>query len=520
MNKKRSPLVLIVLDGWGLNPEKTGNAIAQARTPTIDMLAKNYPHATLQASGISVGLYWSANGNSEVGHLTMGTGRVIYQSFPRISISVEDGSFFENKELLGAIEHAKKNNQPLHIMGLISNGGVHSHIDHVFALIKTARENKIPLRIHFFTDGRDTKSKQALEFVKKIEENIKDLPNAKIATIMGRSISMDRNNHWELTQKAYECLTKGEGEKFKSAKAAIEASYKKDITDEFMLPAVINPQKDDLIVSESSVIFFNFREDRARQLTKAFIQDGFNGFLRDQLKNLYFAGMIEYEKDLLEHIMFPPQIIKNPLAKVLSDNGLKQYHIAETEKYAHVTYFFNGGVEEPNHNEDWQLIPSRPDGDYENHPLMSASQITATVEKVIEKNIYDFILINYANTDMVGHTGNLKSAIRAVEEIDKCLDQLLKTGLQKNISFIITADHGNAENMIDPRTAKPRTDHTANPVPVYFVIPDHKAPQANASFNYNRSIGLLADLAPTILDLFDIKKPTEMTGMSLKDRIR
>ncbi|MFH1175143.1 MAG: 2,3-bisphosphoglycerate-independent phosphoglycerate mutase [bacterium] len=518
-NTNKKTVALIILDGWGLSPEKTGNAIAQAYTPTTDMLNRNYPHNSLQASGMSVGLYWSAMGNSEVGHLTIGSGRIIYQSFPRVSMAIEDKTFFKNSVLLEAIKHAKKNNKPLHIMGLLSDGGVHSHMDHVFALIKVAKENDIPLRIHAFTDGRDTGVKEAIGFIKETRAELKGMTDAKIVSVIGRAIAMDRNNHWDITQKAYECLTEGKGKKTKSLEDAIEKSYNDDITDEFINPITVAEDENDLITAGSSLIFFNFREDRARQLTKAFIDKEIDKFPRKKVNNLYFAGMIEYEKDLLEHILFPPQEVSNCLSEIISENGLKQFHIAETEKYAHVTYFFNGGIEEPHKGEDWQLVPSRPDGDYEKHPQMSAAQITAIVEKAIEKDLYNFILVNFANTDMVGHTGNLKSAIKATEEVDRCLDQILKAGKDKDIVFIITADHGNAECMIDPRTGRPQTDHTTNPVPIYIITPDNKAPQPNADFNYNRSIGILADIAPTVLDFLDLKKPSEMVGESLREKM-
>lgn len=516
---KTNPLVLIILDGWGLSPERTGNAIKQAATPNMDALGKNYPHATLQASGISAGLYWGDVGNSEVGHLIMGTGRILYQNFPRISMSIEDKSFFDNEVILETIKYAKNNGKPLHLMGLVSDAGTHSHVDHLFALIKIARENKLPVRIHFFSDGRDTGPRSALEYIHKIEEDIKDMPDAKIATIMGRAIAMDRNNRWDLIQKAYECLTGGKGEASASAEEAIKKSYSSGITDEFIEPAVINPDKSDMIDSGSSVIFFNFREDRAREITKAFIKEDFKEFPREKIENLYFTTIIEYEKGLGSHIIFPSRLVQNSLAQILSNNGLTQLHIAETEKYAHVTYFFNGGCEEPHKGENWKLIPSRPDGNYKNNPHMSASQIAFGITEALEENKYDFILANFANADMVGHTGDLKACIDAVEEVDRCIGQILEAGKKKNTTFLITADHGNAECKINIRTREPQTDHTANPVPIYLVTPNNSYPQRNMDFNYDRSIGFLADIAPTVLEYFGILKPEEMTGESLMGKL-
>lgn len=519
MITKTNPLVLIILDGWGLNPERTGNAIRQAHTPNMDMLGQNYPHAALQAAGISAGLYWGDSGNSEVGHLSIGTGRILYQNFPRISMAIDDGSFFENKVILEAVERAKINKKPLHLMGLVSDAGTHSHIDHLFALIKAARDNKVPIRIHFFSDGRDTDTKIAMEYALRLKEDMEDMPDAKIATIIGRSIAMDRNSHWDLIQEAYECLTEGKGETAKTTEEAIKNSYKKGITDEFIKPIRINPDKSDLIDSGSSVVFFNFREDRARQLAKAFIKEDFNEFPRKKIENLYFATMVEYEKGLGEHIIFSSRLAKDSLAEILSKNGLAQLHIAETEKYAHVTYFFNGGVEEPHKGEDWRLIPSRPDGNYKDNPHMSASQIAFAAAEALEKDKYDFILVNFANPDMVGHTGNLKACIDAIEEIDRCIGQILEAGQKKDAAFIITADHGNAECKIDIRTREPQTDHTANPVPIYFITPNNSSPQRNPDFDYSRSIGFLADIAPTVLEYFGIPKSAEMTGESLMEKL-
>jgi len=510
-----NPMLLIVLDGWGLNTQRYGNAIVQAYTPTTDFLTRNYPHLSLQASGISVGLNWGDVGNSEVGHLNLGAGRIVYQNLPKISLSIKDGSFFNNPALLEAVNHSKKNNMPLHIFGLLSDGGVHSHIDHVFALIKMAKNNNVPLRIHVFTDGRDTKSKSAMDFIDQIEEAIKDLPDAKIATVIGRSFAMDRNNNWDLTEKAYQCLLGSCEHISSSAKEVIENAYENNITDEFISPTLISPGQENIIEDGCGIIFFNFREDRMRQITNAFVKENFMDFPRKKINNICFVSFVETEKEPLAKVAFLSQDISNTLAEVISKNGLSQLHIAETEKYAHVTYFFNGGKEEPHENETWHIIPSETDRDYRKHPRMKATAIASFVEKAVKNREYDFILINFANPDMVGHTGDIEAAKQAIEEVDACLKQILQAGKEVNASFIITADHGNAEEMTDPRTGQTLTEHTTNPVPCWIVTSNNKSPQSSVDFNYTRSKGILADIAPTVLSLMGIKKPAVMTGQTL-----
>ena len=514
MDTKKST-ILVVLDGWGLSAQRQGNAIAQAYTPTTDFLTRNYPHLSLQASGISVGLNWGDVGNSEVGHLNLGAGRIVYQNLPRISLAIKDKTFFTNPALMEAVECSKKNKMPLHIFGLLSDGGVHSHIDHVFALVKMTEEDNIPLRIHAFTDGRDTKPKSALNFIDKLEDIIKDLPDAKIASVTGRSYAMDRNNNWDLTEKAYYCLMGKCEHTAQSAQEAVENAYDKNWTDEFIPPTLISSCQDNAIKSGCGIIFFNFREDRMRQITDALIKPDFDSFHREQLNDICFVPFIEPEKGSGIKIAFPSQDISNTLAEVISKNGLKQLHIAETEKYAHVTYFFNGGKEEPYDNETWHIIPSETDRDYRKHPRMKAAGIASFVEKALSDKKYDFILINFANADMVGHTGDIDAAKQAVEEIDTCLRQILEAGQAVDASFIITADHGNAEKMMDLQTGEVLTEHTTNPVPCWIVTPDNKSPQSFTDFNYEQSKGILADIAPTVLDLMKIKKPDTMTGQSL-----
>ena len=531
------PLILVVLDGWGISQNKKGNAIAQAKTPAIEKLNRFWPRFYLKASGLAVGLPWKQPGNSEVGHLNLGAGKIIYQNLPRINLAIKNKSFFKNKALLNAMDFAKKNNSCLHLMGLVSSGGVHSDIEHLYALLKMAKENKVKnLFIHIFTDGRDTSPKDGINFVKNLEEKINEFGIGKIATITGRYWAMDRNKNWDRTKKAYQCITEGIGKKYDNPIKAIEESYKKNITDEFIEPIVIETknkkqktknnidlkidteQNAGLITDNDAIIFFNFRNDRARQLTQAFILENFKGFKRKKfLKNLCFATMTEYEKNLPVSVALSPQKIDCPLACVLSKENKKQLHIAETEKYAHVTYFFNGGREKPFSGEDRILIPSPSVSNYEETPGMSAHEITEKLIEEIEKDKYDFIIVNYANPDMIGHTGNFKAAIQAIEIVDQCLGRLVGTVLKNNGGLIITADHGNAEEMINPQTGEILTEHTKNPVPIWYVNNGNKKENLNNEIPQLKisTIGILSDIAPTILEIMKIKKPAEMTGKSL-----
>ena len=531
------PLILVVLDGWGISQNKKGNAIAQAKTPAIEKLNRFWPRFYLKASGLAVGLPWKQPGNSEVGHLNLGAGKIIYQNLPRINLAIKNKSFFKNKALLNAMDFAKKNNSCLHLMGLVSSGGVHSDIEHLYALLKMAKENKVKnLFIHIFTDGRDTSPKDGINFVKNLEEKINEFGIGKIATITGRYWAMDRNKNWDRTKKAYQCITEGIGKKYDNPIKAIEESYKKNITDEFIEPIVIETknkkqktknnidlkidteQNAGLITDNDAIIFFNFRNDRARQLTQAFILENFKGFKRKKfLKNLCFATMTEYEKNLPVSVALSPQKIDCPLACVLSKENKKQLHIAETEKYAHITYFFNGGREKPFSGEDRILIPSPSVSNYEETPGMSAHEITEKLIEEIKKDKYDFIIVNYANPDMIGHTGNFKAAIQAIEIVDQCLGRLVGAVLKNNGGLIITADHGNAEEMINPQTGEILTEHTKNPVPIWYVNNGNKKENLNNEIPQLKisTIGILSDIAPTILEIMKIKKPAEMTGKSL-----
>lgn len=521
------PVILIILDGWGLSPEYEGNAIAQARTPILSGLKENYPYTALQAASIAVGLSWGEMGNSEVGHTIIGAGKIIYQNLSRITLAIQNRSFYENPTLLEAIAHAKKNNSNLHLVGLASSGGVHSHIDHMFAILELAKEKKFNhVFLHLITDGRDTPPNVGKKYIEQVENKIKEVGTGNIATITGRYWAMDRNNNWPKIKKAYEAMVFGIGARESDALSAIENSYKKNITDEFIEPVIISSKETEnpiaTIQDNDSVIFFNFREDRARQLTEAFVADDFNGFPRSRkLENLYFATMTEYKNGLPAKIVFPPEKITEPLGKVISEKKLSQLRIAETEKYAHVTYFFNGGNEKPFDGEKDVLIPSPSVSRFDEAPEMSAYAITERVLEEIATLKYDFVLMNFANADMVGHTGNMKAIIEAVETVDKCVGRIIEETKKYNAAILITADHGNAEQKINLQTGEILTEHTANPVPFWVVADEFKcaSPETNdAKILNEQSIniqGLLADIAPTVLDLMNIKKPAEMTGQSI-----
>ncbi len=520
------PVVEIIMDGWGISQIKEGNAIAKADTPNIDNFYRTQKICSIQASGIAVGLFWGEAGNSEVGHLNLGSGRVIYQDLPRITLAIRNNSFSKNEMLLKAINNVKQKNSALHLMGLVSNGGVHSHIDHLLALLDMAGQNRLQkVYIHMFTDGRDTAPKVALKFLNQVEEKLKTLPGAEIATVSGRYFAMDRNNNWDRTELAYNAIALGKGKTASSAREAIENSYKEDVFDEHIKPTVIfkNGSPVSTINSNDSIIFFNFRPDRARQLTKAFILPGFTKFERTQIKPLCFVTMTEYEKALpVDGIAFPEEEIKAPLAKIISDYNLKQLHIAETEKYAHVTYFFNGGQEKPFPGEDHVLIPSPSVKTYDEKPEMNALEVTDRVIKEINAQKYDFILINFANGDMVGHTGNFEAAKKAASVVDECVAKVARETLAKGGELVVTADHGNLESMINPQTGEIEKEHTTSPVPFIYISSknqenktDEEVAQILAS-----PLGVLADVAPTVLAILELPKPDEMTGISLIESLR
>lgn len=515
-------VTLIILDGWGVSPEKGGNAIASAETPNYDRLIKFCPNILLQASGIAVGLNWNEMGNSEVGHTTMGAGRVIYQNLPRVSLAIKDGSFFKNEALLETINKAKETNADLHLMGLLSDGGVHSHLDHLYALLELVKSQKFnpeKVFIHAFTDGRDTEPTKGVEFVSELLANIKrGEAIGKIASITGRYYAMDRNKNWERTKIAYDGMVHGEGERTSDPVGAMKKSYQNNVTDEFIKPIIVldKNEKSHSVNFFDSMIFFNIREDRARQITKTFVSPDFGGFEQKfVLPKIQFCAMIEYEKNIPANIAFSPEKTSNSLGKIISDAKLNQLRIAETEKYAHVTYFFNGGQEEPFKNEYRSLVPSPSVSNYSETPEMSAAEITSEIVKAMESGKFSFILANYANSDMIGHTGNFQAAIKAVEFIDRCLGKLCEAALNSHSVLLITADHGNSEEMINPMTGEVLTTHTSNPVPLIMVDPS-KEPLGIREEN-TKIEGMLGDIAPTVLELLEIPKPEEMTGESLLD---
>ncbi|MCD6149162.1 2,3-bisphosphoglycerate-independent phosphoglycerate mutase [bacterium] len=514
-------VILVILDGWGISGNVQTNVIKRTKLPTIEKLNNFYPMTTLQASGISVGLPWGVPGNSEVGHLTLGSGKVIYQNLPRITLAIQDGSFLKNESLLSAMNNTKKNKSALHLMGLVGDGTVHSSMEHLYALIEMVKAQKIEkVFIHAFTDGRDSPPTSGVETIKKLQNKLKGYGAGKLATLCGRNWAMDRNNNWDRTEKAYSMLTKGKGEQIKNPINYLQESYSKNITDEYMNPAVII-DKDNrpltTIQDGDSVIFFNFREDRARQLTKAFVMPDFKEFKRDKKLSVEFATMVEYEKGLPVSVIFPPEKVKNCLGKILSQNKIKQLRISETEKYAHVTYFFNGGKEDPFPGEDRILIPSPSVSKYDETPEMSASKITEKIIEEIKLKKYDFILVNYVNADMIGHTGNEKACIEAVKVLDKAMSILIPEVLKAKGCLLITADHGNIEELKNPYTGEISTEHSTNPVPLWFVTSDnhHKKSPSEVNAGESEVSGLISDIAPTILDIMKIKKPVEMTGESL-----
>jgi len=525
---KYKPVVLVILDGWGIAPSAPGNAIAKAKIPNIDKYIATYPSMTLVASGDSVGLSWGEMGTSEIGHINIGAGMIFYQSLPRINKTIVDGSFFNNEAFLQAINYAKKHKSKLHLMGLTSNGGVHSHLDHLYALLELCKKHNVKeVYIHAFLDGRDSIYNAGKTFISELLAKIKEIKiDAKIATMSGRFYAMDRDNHWERTQKAFLAMVSGESEqKFVDPISAIDHSYKNHIYDEEFLPTIITSKGKPiaLIEDKDAIIFFNFRADRARQISDAFILPGFSKFPRPtEFPKLFFASMTRYDKDLpFDAVAFLPIEIKKPLAKVLSDAGQKQLHIAETEKYAHITYFFNGGIEEPFPGEDRIVIPSPRVASYDQKPEMSAAKVTDEIIKAIDANKYEFIVVNYANPDMVAHTGNLKATIEACEVCDKYLAKIVNLVLSKNGVVFVTADHGNAEELQNIQTSEIDKEHSTNPVP--FIIIGHAWEGKNLglsdSLGSDLSLvspaGVLADVAPTILKVMGIKQPKEMTGASL-----
>ena len=505
--------MLMILDGFGENSNKDGNAVELANTPNIDRLMKIWPTTDIHASELSVGLPEGQMGNSEVGHTNIGAGRIVYQELTKITKSIEDGDFFTIPELVEAIENCKKNNSKLHILGLVSDGGVHSHIRHLFAILELAKRKDFEnVYVHCFTDGRDTAPTSGESYIAQLEEKMKEKGVGKIATISGRFYAMDRDKRWNRIQKAYDAMVNGNGIKATSAIAAVESSYQKEVFDEFIEPTVICNGDTPVATIEDndSVIFFNFRPDRAREITRTLVDPDFNEFETKKMK-LDYVCFTQYDETMPNvKVAFKPERLVNTFGEYVSKQGLNQLRIAETEKYAHVTFFFNGGEEKQYPGEDRILVPSPKVETYDMKPEMSAYEVTDKVLEAIQNDKYDNIILNYANTDMDGHTGSLEAAIKAVEAVDECVGKVVSLVEEKQGNLIITADHGNAEQMIDYKTGEPHTAHTTNPVPIVLVTPDTTLKL--------KSGGKLADLAPTMLDLMHLDKPEEMTGESLLDK--
>jgi len=504
-------ILLLVMDGFGISTSKEGNAIALASKPNVDRIFADYPYTTLSASGLDVGLPEGQMGNSEVGHLNLGAGRVVYQEITRIDKAIREGTFFENRVLIEGMEKVKQRNSSLHLMGLVSDGGVHSSPNHLYALLRLAKEKKVNrVFVHAFLDGRDTSPFGGAGYVQELLDKFKEIGVGKLATIAGRYYAMDRDKRWDRVERAYRTMVSGEGNHTGDAIAAIKASYKQNVTDEFVLPMVTtdgdNPDEGRLKKGDVGM-FFNFRADRARELSHALTDKDFSEFPRPDGLTIDLTSMTLHDKELKSEVAFPPVRLKNILGEVLSREDKKQLRIAETEKYAHVTFFFNGGVEQPFEGEDRVLIHSPKVATYDLKPEMSAFEVTDGVVQEIRSKKYDFILLNYANPDMVGHTGVLSAAIQAVEAVDKCVGQVVAAVRETGGIAMVTADHGNAEKMIDPENGQVFTAHTNDRVPFALV---HDQFQGKL-----RDGGKLADVAPTILSLMHIDQPREMEGENL-----
>ncbi|ADL03454.1 2,3-bisphosphoglycerate-independent phosphoglycerate mutase [Lacrimispora saccharolytica] len=507
----RKPVVLMILDGYGLNDNCDHNAVCEGKTPIMDQLMSQCPFVKGNASGLAVGLPDGQMGNSEVGHLNMGAGRIVYQELTRITKSIEDGDFFEVAGFLQAVENCKKTGSALHMWGLVSDGGVHSHNTHIYGLLELAKRKGLDkVYVHCFLDGRDTPPASGKNFVEALEEKMKELGTGKVASVMGRYYAMDRDNRWDRVERAYNALTKGEGNHGDSATAGIQASYDKEIYDEFVEPFVVTEDGKPVatVKDGDSVIFFNFRPDRAREITRAFCDDEFKGFGREKRLELTYVCFTDYDETIHNKLVaFKKESIANTFGEFLAQNDLTQARIAETEKYAHVTFFFNGGVEEPNKGEDRILVPSPKVATYDLQPEMSAPMVCDKLVEAIQSGKYDVIIVNFANPDMVGHTGIEAAAIKAIETVDACVGRTVEAIREADGMLFICADHGNAEQLLDYETGEPFTAHTTNPVPFILV---------NADPAYQlREGGCLADIAPTLIQLMGLKQPEEMTGRSL-----
>jgi 2,3-bisphosphoglycerate-independent phosphoglycerate mutase len=498
------PLALIIMDGFGISSETKGNAVTSARKPKLDKLMQKYPNTIIASSGLAVGLPKGQMGNSEVGHLNLGAGRIVYQDYTRISLAVEEKKLGENKVLAESMEKAK--GKKLHFLGLLSDGGVHSHNTHLYALLEMAKERGLrDVYVHAVLDGRDVPPKSALVYLEELEAKMRSMGIGKVATVAGRYYTMDRDKRWERVEQGYRAMTQSKGGRASTPEKAVIDGYNRGESDEFLKPTIIDPQG--VIEDGDSIIFFNFRPDRAREITRAFIDPNFQEFERPAIK-VNFACMTQYDATMDVPAAFGAENLEDTLGEIVSRAGLKQLRIAETEKYAHVTYFFNGGKEKPNSGEDRVLIPSPKVATYDLQPEMSAYQVTDEVVKRIRSGGYDLIILNFANSDMVGHTGIFEAALKAVEAVDACVGRVVDEVVEKDGAVLLTADHGNAEKMINLETGQPHTAHTTNPVPFALILDDGKERQL-------RKGGILADVSPTILDLMGMPIPEAMTGKSL-----
>ena len=511
---EKTMTALIIMDGFGINPAHEGNAIYQQGTPKLDALMAKYPTTQIGASGMDVGLPDGQMGNSEVGHLNIGAGRIVYQELTRITKDIQDGVFFQKKPLVKAMDTAKETGKAVHLLGLLSDGGVHSHNTHLYALLEMCKQRGVKdVYVHCFLDGRDVPPSSGIDYVKELQAKCEEIGVGKIATVMGRYWAMDRDNLWDRVQKAYDAMVLGQGQATAETGAqAVEQSYAKEETDEFVKPTVVmeNGKPTGMITEGDSVIFFNFRPDRARQLTRTFIQPDFDGFVRGNgYFPVNFVSMTQYDETFTGlEIVNPPETMQNTLGEYLSKQGKTQLRIAETQKYAHVTFFFNGGVEKANENEDRVLIPSSKVATFDMKPDMSAYEITEKAIELINEKKYDVMILNFANCDMVGHTGIMEAAMKAVEAVDDCVDKVVNAILENGGRVFVTADHGNADQMVDPESGEPFTAHTTNPVPFIAVGADMVGRKL-------REGGRLADIAPTMLSSMGLEVPAEMTGTSL-----
>ena len=515
--------VLLVVDGFGVSLRPQGNAVMAARTPTFNYLEKHYPFLTLKSSGISVGLSWLEAGNSEVGHMTMGTGRITYQYLPRIIQAIRDGSFFKNEAFVGAVDHVLKHDGKLHILGLLGTGSVHSYIDHLYALLDLAELNKITERtfLHLYTDGKDSLPQEGAQFVANLKERLDKRQLGRIASVVGRFYSMDRDLKWDRTQTAYNLFVSGAGQKYKDPIKAIRDAYAAGKNDTNVAPTVITGQDNEPLATigpNDAVIFFDYREDSERQMVRTFVEPDKVGFECAPIKNLYVATMTRYEDELKAHIAFNPPEIANCLAEALSKGRKRQIHIAETEKYAHVTYFFNGSIERPFPGEDRELVATAEVGKFDELPEMRTPDIADKILGALERDEHEFIIANFANTDLVSHSGNFEAAVLAVESVDTALQKIVSAiEATDDTVLLVTSDHGKCEAMIDPFTGEKLTEHSPNNVPFYVVAPRFKGEHTSIDIfkMKNHSAGLLSDVAPTILELLALPVPPEMTGSSL-----